>query len=402
MQVTKQELKTAFSNGQLPDGGDFANLIDFFVPEERFDAHVREFDAFKKRPDVTLGPARDGWTLWLDETDSHVWLAPGDKRPSQPVGTAAQGAASTDPVSMPDTGGIPDVVSADVNLWGWTAAAGRVGTFWGRDALAGTTSELADRMPTREALKSDGKSHVLFDTPERPCVLEIVAATNADPPQERKRGARMARMVGFGAPSNAAIHAIVAANGDSGRPTIRYTNAPNSHLGWKTACLIVLLAAAVLIMLGKYLITPSQIESLLGAFSALGARFENLLEWVTNLFSGGADPVAQTTTNVDPNAAGPAGSPAGGAGAAASEADSKMSVGDWLVVCIAAAMILGAATFINRCRHRAAAAITLDWVRSSGGILHGDAKYRLEIRGPDLSQARGDRNLHVHVTKHWA
>lgn len=351
----KASLKKRFENGALPNGEDFSRLIDFFTPEKDFKAQVMAFEALKTAPDVTLGPKGNGWTMSLDETQSHIWLAPDAHKPKP----------KADPKDLPTH------VEADVGLYGWVGMGGHVGTLEGRTALQGATSELAGRLPKGAIFKSDGSSQPLFNAPGRPCVLEIVAATNRAIAEKPPFLTRFKQFVGFAAPDNAVLHAIARNTAGHSPPTVTLSGAPRT---WPRALGIVLLIYVLVVAILAHLDPQS------AQVAEAEKVIAQLLNALGSALTGIEAKIAQLLTKLGIN-----GSP------------------EQMVRYVAIGLaVLAGAIFVNRARNRSKNAITLKWVRTGAKSSAGANQFQLEIKGPDLARQGGNSNLYVHVTKLWA
>lgn len=359
MSVSKDDLIRSFSNGALPDGSDFANLINFFTPEAEFKKHEAAFEAWQRRPDVTLGAADTGWCMAL--YDGHVWLAPNDHAPKPP----------------PTPGGPPAQVVPDVALWGWVGMAGRVGTVIGADTFAKPGSELAPRLPEALTLPSDGTFRTILAPPGRPCAFELVAATDLPPAGKRGLWQRLLRAIGFGAPDNAVLHAVITANGAAGRPTLSLSGDPDGSVGWGRVALGLLLVAGLLSALGAHISVPGGIRDLGDLLASLKGAFAGIEKMVAKLLALLKGEGGQTLTL------------------------GSEPLGGWVRDGLFGGAILAALVFLNRRRHRARSAITLRWMRSTGSALTGTARYELQLRGPDLSERSGEGRLYFHITGLW-
>ena len=394
MSVTKASLKKSFENGALPNGEDFANLIDFFTPKAAFDAHIKAFDAQKSASDVTLGADGKGWTLSLDASKSHVWLAPDGHEPT-PYGP-------------------PDHVAADVGLYGWVGMGGRVGTTTGQAAFQGTTSDLADRLPKSAVLKSDGTRQTLFEAPERPCVLEIVAATNRPIAQKPPAFARVKQTLGFAAPDNAVLHAIATTTAGVTPPSVTASGAPT---GWLRALGIVVLAFALFFAVMGHLdpqagagatATPtraaagtppdktnqaaapktedasSEEDKAKAELEKLEQEAKTVLAKLRKLLGGSFATVEKLVHEL------------------LAKINLKGLPEDWLRTVAIGLAVLAGAIYVNRARNAQMNAITVTWVRTGSKSSAGADLYRLDIQGPNLARLGGNSDLYVHVTRLWS
>lgn len=205
MTTTKVDLKQAFSDGKLPTGSDFGELIDSMVHVDVFDAHVAEFEAWTKRPKITLGTAPDAWVLAVDDSN-HLTIAP--------AGVAVAPGA------------------ADVSLSGYVGSAGRIGANLGRDAFAKGDPGLATA--TMLAVKGDGGWHTIIAPPGRPCAFEIAALAPA--PARTPDGAirRLLRKLSGWEPRTATVlHAVATAADPGTRPSLRLSQSPSPARAWR-------------------------------------------------------------------------------------------------------------------------------------------------------------------------
>lgn len=401
MNVTKASLKKSFENGSLPNGEDFSNLIDFFTPEHAFDAHVKAFKAFETAPDVTLGPEGKGWTLALDASHTHVWLAPDTHEPK--------------PRSSPSEP--PTHVEADVGLYGWVGMGGRVGTTLDPAALQAAGSEMAGRMPKSAIFKSDGTRQTLFDAPGRPCALEIVAATDRPIATKPPAFARTKKLLGFAAPENAVLHAVATTTAGATPPKVTVSGAPTSLL--RTLGFVVLAFALIFTALGH--LDPSlahnagdrlkQIQADLettqnqpaatsgdaGATSDQGEKteetdevkklemeFESILAKLKQ-FLGGSFKTIETLVQ-----------------GLLAKINVKNIPDNWVYYGAIVLSLLVGAVIVNRARNAQQNAISVAWVATGAKTTAGADQYRLEVQGPNLARLGGNSNLYVHVTQLWS
>jgi len=193
MTTEVKELIKYFSNGQLPTGENFSELITSMVHKEEFNDQVGKFKTWTERPEISLGPDDDDWHLYVDDHDG-VRLRRGKPDTGQPSAT-------------------------DIQLDGWTSMPGRTGMKIEPDAFARPGREI-DPASFNE-VAADGGGHTIVEMPSGPCAFEITAATNRKILQIKPGIFSFLRWA-FGIPTdqNVILHTVVTATGGDRRPRL--------------------------------------------------------------------------------------------------------------------------------------------------------------------------------------
>ncbi|MEM9551684.1 MAG: hypothetical protein AAGA05_10940 [Pseudomonadota bacterium] len=340
MTTKRADLIESFSNGKLPTGENFANLINSMVHQDQFDEHVRAFDAWKERGEVILGHGDDAWHMGVND-HAQVRLSRGD----------TSGAASP----------------ADVQIDGWTGFAGRIGACRDADTFAAPKTELdVARLPS---VPGDGKWHPIVNMPGHPCVFEITAASARNVYAKSGLMSGVLRLVvGANDEQNAVAHATATATG-SGRPALNVMQRPNPGGTWTALgsyiALVIILVLGALLLVG----TPSEsaVETGLGQFGDwLNALMEKLF-------------AALGITGVDP---------------------SKVTH-LYLPLAILIINALYALRLLNQGLFRNRKSIRLRWKKTSGSALRDNRSWTLQMRGPAFGPDAEDPDIHYSITKIW-
>lgn len=192
-----------FSNGKLPTGENFADLITSMVHRDTFDAHVRDFEDFKARGQIQLGEAPHLWQIGAD-ADGQLRVLRTD--------------AAGKPPATDETG--------DILLGGWTTLQGRIGARIAPDAFAGPETQLA--VAGMASVASDGAWHDIVQMPGHPCAFEITAAT-ARPvyPESGGIGTALRALLGIAPEENGIVHGTCVATGGNRKPALSLTGQPD-------------------------------------------------------------------------------------------------------------------------------------------------------------------------------
>lgn len=269
MTATKEELTRAFSDGMLPTGEDFSELIHSMVHIDTFDAHVRAFEAFKNAPEISLGVAPNQWDLKVDDSN-HLVISP-----------------SSD-VSLPGL--------ADVNLWGYAGLSGRLGTALDKSAFQAATPSLdvataSVKNQTLGIVPGDGKPATIILPPGRACAFEFTAMGQVPPekPDGTIKGV-LRKLTGWVAFVPTVMHAVATSPGPGGAPSLTMTQSPDPDAAWGRLgrqVLVLLIALAVIAFLIE-LPLSGEIKTLVEELEAkavaegkeVAALFDSALAWV--------------------------------------------------------------------------------------------------------------------------
>ncbi|WP_298855437.1 hypothetical protein [uncultured Ruegeria sp.] len=244
MTATKDQLVKLFSDGMLPTGNDFSELIRSTVHVQTFDAHVREFKAYTTRPEIPIGAPPDRWTLKVtDPTD-------GCSAALMPVLSNDTPYVELAPQEHSHAG------AAGLNIWGYTGLSGRIGTAVGGEAYEGSEPEMAKL--AMHSLKAGETHKRIILQPGRPCAFEISAVI--DGPQNEHNGWLMRAfhtLIGWKSPVPNMIHAVVVSSGPNAAPSVQVTQSPRvGPAYWRLllrAFAIVFLAALAIHFLPKWI-----------------------------------------------------------------------------------------------------------------------------------------------------
>ncbi|MEL6452328.1 MAG: hypothetical protein AAFQ19_13805 [Pseudomonadota bacterium] len=181
---TRHALKAYFSDGELPTGDNFAELIDNMALDEELAQHKDAFETFKAREAMSVGTGDGVWRLSLTETGAELG----------PLGPDLTEALTvTAPVHAGAARGMPLAV----------------------DAVAGAEARIVSAdLPE---LVSDGTWQKLLDPPGRPVALHLTAASALPPGQKVTVPNRVWRLIGRVARGPALLHATALTSGHGSR-----------------------------------------------------------------------------------------------------------------------------------------------------------------------------------------
>ncbi|WP_299963861.1 hypothetical protein [uncultured Roseobacter sp.] len=342
MTTTRRDLIENFSNGKLPTGDNFAEMINSLLHLDEFNAHVEEFEKFKNRTAIDVGQGDAAWRIALTET-SQLRLGR--------IGDAATAAATP----------------GDLDLGGWTGMTGRIGTCRDPASFAGHTTQL--NVKALPAVPSNGQWHDVIDMPEHPCVFEITLAT-ARPvyvyPQTPMQILR--RLVGLPARQNAVAHGVATAVGDGCKPTVSTSAPPGGTSRWRDLGGMIL--AALLLAFVTVTLLPG-LQS--GGNATLAALLVQLQDLTGSTLSAlGLDEIEPSTFLHETLPLG------------------LLAIAGLVVLRIA----IGAL-------YRDSRAARIRWKKTSGRWIWGNRRWTLQIRGPAFRKSSEDGNLYYAITKLW-
>ncbi|WP_299195050.1 hypothetical protein [uncultured Litoreibacter sp.] len=261
MTVTKEDLKHAFSDGMLPTGDNFADLIDSTVSTDAFKDHVAAFEAWKARPKITIGTAPTDWDLTVTTADT-LTVGPGQAEFAK--------------------------TAADVNVWGYAGLSARIGAAANADAFADPTPTLS--VENMDAVLGDGAWHTIIDHPGRPCSFEVTAMANAPATKPDKWYMKLFRAVtGWPVIGPTMLQAVAASSGGNGQPSLQVTQCPNPRAAMESlkskAAIAALLAtvAAIIYALGWDAPFVSAWDKLMEVVNALLKGLESAINAITIL-----------------------------------------------------------------------------------------------------------------------
>ncbi|WP_299843930.1 hypothetical protein [uncultured Roseovarius sp.] len=345
MTTTRAELIENFSNGKLPSGENFADLINSMVHQDQFDAHVQTFEDWKARGEVALGSGDRAWRIAVND-NAQVQLLRGDGSDGL---TAPQG-------------------FADIQLGGWTSLTGRIGDCSDPKAFMGYKIELdVAGMPN---VPSDGSWHPIVNMPGHPCVFEVTAGTARVAYLAPLGIMSMARgLIGISEEQNAITHGTIVATGANRQPSLTVSAQPDAATTWNV--LGAYLAAVLILVLGAALLagTPAENEIEVG----LGSFGDWLVTYVGKLLAGlgitGIDPTKFTHL--------------------------------YLPLAILVVNVLYALRLLIRANHLRRRSVCLRWKKTGGSVFSGDRQWTLQLRGPTLAPGPQDSNIYYSITKLW-
>lgn len=345
MTTKRAELIENFSNGKLPSGENFADLINSMVHQDQFDAHVQAFEDWKARGEVALGSGDKAWRISVNE-NAQVQVLRGDGADD-----------SATPLGF-----------ADIQLGGWTSLTGRIGDCSDPDAFASHKAELdVTAMPS---VPSDGNWHPVVRMPGHPCVFEVTAATARVVYLAPLGIAAIARgLIGVSEEQNAIAHGTAIATGANRQPSLAVSAQPDAGTTWNM--LGAYLAVVLILVLGAALLAGTPAENEIEA--GLGSFGDWLVTYVGKLLSG------LGLTNIDP---------------------SKFTH-LYLPLAILVVNVLYAMRLFIRAVHLRRRAVCLRWKKTGGSVFAGDRQWTLQLRGPTFAPGPQDSNVYYSITKLW-
>lgn len=346
MTTKVDDLIRNFSDGKLPTGENFADLITSMVHKDEFARAEQEFDEFKTRGEITLGPSPGVWQLGVS-ADAQLRL-----------------------LELDEDGKVPETVEAgDILLGGWVNVAGRLGPKIDPFCFEDGKTELPVAHMSNVA--SDGGWHDILAMPGRPCAFEITAATAQTVyPKSSGLGTAFKTVLGLTAEPNGIIHGTCTAAGGHRKPALQLTSQPSAETTGTTLWLF--LGGILFLGLLGLLLIGTQAE---------GAAIDVLIAGATAL-EGAVDSVL-TALRVT--------------GISASEV-----VTYYLPVTVLSLAGLYLLRQILRLRHLKARAVCLRWKKSGGGALMDDRTWTLQLRGPVVPPGPDEAKVYFSITKLWA
>lgn len=343
MTTNREDLIEYFSNGKLPSGENFAELIKSLVHQDEFASHEAEFRNWTTQGEVSLGGEDTRWKLSVDD-EGHVHLDP---------------EAEADLPSGP----------ADIQLSGWVSMAGRLGDGADADAFAKSETELD--VASLASVPSDGGWHPIVNMPGHAVAFEVVAGT-ARPVFHTKPGIKdfFMWLVGIQKPRNCVIRASVLATGAYEKPALTTQSVPNPRdrsgflRGYLMALFVVVVSAILLLNSPWKDALASDVRALDDGINSFAAQVMEML----GLKGGQEGEEAYYYT--------------------------------WMAILWI--NILYLARLVIQVGSERRNAVRLKWVRSGGSLMEGDRRWALNICGPVYEKGSGDANLYYHVTKLWA
>jgi len=343
MTTNRDDLIEYFSNGKLPSGENFAELIKSLVHKDEFASHEAEFTAWTTQGEVSLGREDGRWKLFVDD-EGHVHLEP-EAETDDPPG------------------------AADVQLSGWVSMAGRLGDTADAAAFAKTETELD--VSSIAHVPSDGGWHGIVDMPGHATAFEIVAST-ARPVFHKKPGIKefLMWLVGIQKPRNALIRATVLATGAHEKPAMTTQSHPNPSdrsgflRGYLMALFVVIVSAILLLNSPWKDALTSDVQMVDDTINSFAAQVMEML------------------------------------GLKGSAEGEEAYYYTWMVILWI--NILYLLRLIIQLGSERRNSVRLKWVRSGGSLMEGDRAWALNICGPTYEKGSGDANLYYHITKLWA
>lgn len=337
-----------FSNGKLPTGENFADLIRSMVDQDTFKEHLDDLAEFEARGDYKLGTSPKGWHLGVN-TDDQVRLVRGDG----PEGS---------------THVVQGKVTGDIQLEGWTSLSGRIGQRVARDAFSESKTELD--VAGMDNIDSDGTWRTIVLMPGHPCAFEVTAATARTVYPKYSGGAAMLRaLTGITAEQNGIVHGMVTAVGGNRKPTLSLSAQPDPLPGWG-ALLIYLVMMPILFLATLLLIGgPSQVKSdtvLLGLATTLRDAINTPLEAMGITFVS-----ADTLTF------------------------------DYLPLALIVISLVYGARAITRAIHLSRKSVKLRWKKTAGTALMDDRSWSLQLQGPKFAPSAEAAKVYFTITKLW-
>ena len=430
MTANRPELKDLFSDGKLPTGDDFAELIDSMVHQDEFSRQKVAFDQWTTRGEVQLGAGENSWRLFVDD-QQHVHLQPGARDDDQAN---------------------PEPKANHIRLDGWTSMGGRLGNCHNAAAFAAETSELVvNDFPNVE---SNGAWQKIVDMPGHACAFEVTAATARQVFHNRPGAKSLLRwLAGMPKARNSVVHTVVTATGLNEKPLLSARSNPDSPGAWKF--LRQYLVALFLVLVATSLLPVPTSSDKTGSEPAAGNAAKTTTQTTTQTTTGTkTDPSPARKTGLLGNVDGETGpllddspTPPGRVPAIAIDEKTvksaknqpaihdkaanpetyvaliaslesklaeleKMALDDlqpgnlWsdrqeylhaflIINLLYALRLIARAIAIQR------NSVRLKWVRSSGGLMAGDRQWELKLRGPAFEKGSGDNKVYYHITKLW-
>lgn len=337
-----------FSNGKLPTGENFADLIRSMVDQDTFNEHLDKLAEFEARGDYKLGTSPKGWHLGVNSEDQ-VRLVRGDGPDGHSY--VAQGK-----------------VTGDIQLEGWTSLSGRIGQRVSTDAFTDTKTELD--VAGLDSIDSDGTWRTIVLMPGHPCAFEVTAATARTVYPKYRGGAAILRtLTGMTSEQNGIVHGMVTAVGGNRRPTLSLSAQPDPLPGW--GALLVYLVMMPILVLATLLMIGGQSEVktdtvLLGLATALRDAINKPLEALNITFVS-----ADTLTF------------------------------DYLPLVLIALSLLYALRSITRAIHLSRSSVKLRWKKTAGTALMDDRNWSLQLQGPKFAPSAEQAKVYFTITKLW-
>lgn len=399
MYSTKKELKSLFKNGSLPTGENFGTLIDSLVGQAEFSEHVKAYEDWISRGQITLGKADDAWQIGPDPKNQ------------------LQIASKSDPV--------PESPS-NVNVVGVIGMHGRVGT-----SLAGGL--FSENTPAFDIEKLGQQTHIgiwteLIAPPSRTCIFEVCAALETRKEEPDHMFWRILRgIMGWQKAGNATLYAMVTATGAAGKPTFSLLRSPDPQAAWRSA-FRRLLALLVIVFLAGQVLQSTTWQGYIPKIDALiekaAADFEKKLQALEKETKPTPTSTAQDTGELAAEGNTPAATTDQPEEVLEAEAE---HVGIWLVQQVASLLNKGGlgnlaallTTFsgigfgitlvafawlvrnVIVALRASMTCIGLRWVKTGGSRITGSAAYTLQMRGPKGVKPSATSGLRYHITKLW-
>ena len=197
----RKDLKDRFSDGKIPSGQDFQDLIDAYALDLTVQELQSDFEGRFTDEGFDFGGAGARWTLNVDE----------DKRLS----------FSPDPDDN-------DERAPTVKTGGWSAAPARMGLWREGDGDGGAASGLKGLTE----VQGNGSIHQITKTSGQSYALEIVAHMDADPVKTDYPARHWFKDLILPAkPWSSTLHGVAVVSGLGGRPSLTVTSDPGIP-GW--------------------------------------------------------------------------------------------------------------------------------------------------------------------------
>ncbi|MDD9716292.1 hypothetical protein PVW48_06025 [Dinoroseobacter sp. PD6] len=346
MTIKVDDLIKNFSDGKLPTGENFADLINSMVHKDDFTKAQQAFEDFKARGEITLGPSPGQWQLGVNE-DAQLRVLELDAEGKPPASAEA----------------------GDILLGGWVNAAGRLGPKL--DAYAFEEGQTELPVAHMSSVASDGGWHDILAMPGRPCAFEITAATARTVyPATTGFGTAFKSLLGITTEPNGIAHGTCTAVGGHRKPALSLTSQPSAE-GVGTSLALFLGIILGLFLLGLLLIGTQ----------AEGAAQDALIRAAAQLEQGvGSLMTSLRITGV--------------------EASEVVTV--YLPLAVLGLAGLYLLRQLNRLRHLKSRAVSLRWKKAGGSALMDDRTWTLQLRGPPLPPGPEEAKVYYTITKLWA
>lgn len=334
-----------FSNGKLPTGENFADLINSMVHRDAFDAHVKAFEDELARGQVQLGQAPNLWQIDGD-ADGQLRVLRCDSEGKVPATDEA----------------------GDILLGGWTTLDGRIGARTDADAFSAPHTEVD--VAAMACVASDGGWHDIVEMPGHPCAFEITAAT-ARPvyPHAPGLGTAVKSLLGITAEENGIVHGTCTATGGNRLPALTLTSQPDT--GAIKGQIGAYFQVLAILVLGALLLVGTQAEGVAG----------DMLVRLAAVLEQGVDQVL-TRLGIE-------------------GVDASIITLRYLPLTLLGLNALFVLRLLVRGLHLKRSAVRLRWKKRSGSALMDTRHWTLQLRGPSYPPGPAPAEVYYTITKLW-